>query len=277
MKEDLIIKMICDRVLSGTERNPQPKCILLGGLPGVGKTNLISKIIRENQNRNFVVIDTDRYRKLHPDYNQIVKNPETAVIETSNFANKVEYNLINRAFEAGLDIISVSTLRATKGINDILYQPAKARGYKVEIHVMSAPISECALSAQMRYEEQIRTGDCPRFVGIEFIKNSMKGIRDTIQIMQAKSDCPLIKIYNRGKDRNSEPVEVYSNFNPNRKFNGIMDAFLNPKKSITSMEAEKNIKELYNLKRSRHANTNEFETLMELKSIYDLNKENERF
>lgn len=277
LERDLIIKEICDRNLLGIKISPQPKCILIGGLPGVGKSNLVNKLIKENQDREFVVIDSDVYRKLHPDYSRIVKNPETAVIETKEFANRAEYNLIKRAFRDRADIISVSTLKATETINNLLYEPAKMEGYEVEIHVMSAPIEECALSAQMRYEEQIRAGEFPRFVEIEYIKSSMKGIRDTIQFMQAKSEYPLIKIYNRGKGKNSEPVEVYSNFNPNKRFYGIMDAFLNPRKSITSEEAEKNIRELVNLKSNRNASINEFDVLMELESMYNLNKENGRF
>lgn len=276
MEQKMMVESICNSILENKQKHSKPKCILIGGLPGAGKSNLVEKIVKQYSDRDFVVIDADNYRKLHPDYKEITKEPETAIFKTIDFANAIESELIKKSFISGLDIISVSTLRATEAINKILYEPAIENGYEIELHIISTPIAECALSAQQRYEEQIKSKEFPRLVGVGFIKDSLKGIRETIQLMQSKPNVPLINIYNRGIDKQSEPEVVYSNYYPNNRYNGLVDALLNPRKFVTSSDAAVIIKKLYEIKENRGASETEFDALEGLQSLYDLNIENER-
>ena len=41
---DKVIEYVCNKEIKGKKINAQPLCILLGGLPGSGKTNLVKKI-----------------------------------------------------------------------------------------------------------------------------------------------------------------------------------------------------------------------------------------
>jgi len=51
--------------------------ILAGGQPGSGKTNLVETIKRDNPNVDFIVIDLDKYRIMHPDFKNIIKQDKS--------------------------------------------------------------------------------------------------------------------------------------------------------------------------------------------------------
>ena len=271
-----VIDDICTKKIEGRKINEQPLCVLLGGLPGSGKTNLVRCIQEKYKNRDFVVIDTDDYRKLHPDYKNLVKIPERAIKETSDFSNAIESELIRRAIEQKCDIISVTTLRATEAIDKILYVPAVREGYKIEVCIMSVPISESGLSAQTRYEKQIFNGECPRFTPMNFIEDSYRGIINTIQVLQNKEDKPIIRVYNRGKGENSMPIEVYSSMKQTGKYSCALEAFMNPIRVIDTQIATEQIQQLYRLKKSRNANDVEYYSLKRLEELFGIMKDVER-
>lgn len=271
-----IIEEICGKEIKGKKINEQPLCVLLGGLPGSGKTNLIKQIQEEYKEHDFVIIDTDNYRKLHPDYELLIKTPEKAINETSDFSNTIEAELIKKAIEGHCDIISVTTLRATEAINRILYEPAVKAGYRMEACIMSVPISESGLSAQNRYERQIADGECPRFTPMSFIETSFQGIRETIQMLQRKNDNPIIKVYNRGTGENSMPIEFYNSQEENAKYSCALEAFINPIKSLDNKNAIEQINKLYEIKQNRDANSIEYVSLERLKELFGVEKDKER-
>lgn len=277
MNENLknTIENICDKKIKGMKINEQPLCILLGGLPGSGKTNLVKKVQEEYNERDFVVIDTDEYRKLHPDYKMLTKTPEKAITITSEFSNAIEAELIKKSIEQHCDIISVTTLRATEAIEKVLYEPAINAGYKIEACIMSVPISESGLSAQNRYEKQIEYGECPRFTPMTFIEDSFNGIKNTIQMLQNREDKPTIKIYRRGQNEKSMPIEYYNNKEENYMYRCALEAFLNPAKSLNTENAIKQLRELYQLKKRRSANNIEYASLERLQELFGIIKEHD--
>lgn len=278
MNEEInkVIEDICSREIKGKKINKQPLCILLGGLPGSGKTNLVKQIQEEYKERDFVIIDTDDYRILHPDYKLLIKTPEKAITETSNFSNAIETELIKRAIEEHCDIISVTTLRATEAIDRLLYGPAIKSGYKMEACIMSVAIGESGLSAQNRYERQIANGECPRFTPMSFIETSLQGIKNTIQMLQSKEDHPTIKVYNRGRGENSMPIEVYNSKDHDTRYSCALEAFVNPSELLDKKNAVQQINELYRLKHIRNANSIEYESLERLEELLGIEKNKER-
>ncbi len=271
-----IIEEICRKEIKGKKINDEPLCVLLGGLPGSGKTNLVKQIQEEYKERDFVIIDTDNYRKLHPDYELLKKIPEKAINETSKFSNIIEAELIKKAIKEHCDIISVTTLRASEAINRILYEPAVNGGYKMEACIMSVPISESGLSAQNRYEKQIADGECPRFTPMSFIETSFQGIKETIQMLQRKNDNPIIKVYNRGIGEKSMPIEFYNSQEKNSRYSCALEAFLDSMKSLDNKKAIEQINELYKIKQNRDANSIEYSSLERLKELFEVEKNRER-
>jgi zeta-toxin len=271
-----IIENICNEEIKGRKISKQPLCVLLGGLPGSGKTNLIKKIKEEYKERDFVVIDTDDYRKLHPNYKTLIKTPERAITETSEFSNAIEAELIQKSIKEHCDIISVTTLRATEAIDNILYVPAIKSGYTMEVCIMSVPISESGLSAQNRYERQIANGECPRFTPMSFIEDSLQGIKNTIQMLQSKQDNPTIKVFSRGQGENSMPIEFYNSQKQDTKYRCALEAFINSKKSLDNKNAIEQINELYKLKQCRNANSIEYSSLERLEELFRIERDIER-
>lgn len=271
-----VIEKICNKEIDGKKINEQPICILLGGLPGSGKTNLVQKIQEEYKERDFIIIDTDNYRKLHPNYETLIKTPEKAIAKTSEFSNAIEANLIKRAIEEHCDIISVTTLRATEAIDRILYEPAVKSGYRIEVCIMSVPIRESGLSAQNRYERQISNGECPRFTPMSFIETSFQGIKKTIQMLQRKNDNPTIKVYNRGRGEKSMPTESYNSKGENARYSCALEAFMNPIKSLDNKNAIEQINELYKVKQNRNADSIEYASLERLEELFGVEKDKER-
>lgn len=272
MNVDLIIDNICNNEIQNKKINKQPLCILIGGLPGAGKTNLIEKVKLDHTERDFIIIDADDYRRLHPDYENLIKTPEKAITETISFANSIEAELIKRAIKNHYDFISVTTLRATDAINKIVYEPAIENGYKIETDIMSVPIRESGLSAQIRYERQIDMGEYPRFTPMSFIESSYAGIQDTIKVFQNKHDGNIIKVYNRGQKEDSMPIEVYNSANEDFRYRNALEAFLNPKKNINHQNAVNQIDNLYKIKEYRGAANEEYASLERLQELFEIER-----
>lgn len=270
------VEEIWSKEIKGKKINKQPLCILIGGLPGSGKSNLVKLIQKEYKERDFVIIDTDNYRNLRPNYKIIIKTPEKAISKTSNFSNEVEAELIKKTIKEHCDIISVTTLRATETIEKILYEPAIKSGYKIEVCIMSVPLGESGLSAQKRYERQIANGECPRFTPMSFIETSFEGIENTIKMLQEKEDNPTIKLYNRGIGENSMPIEFYNSKKQDNKYSCALEAFKNSSNFLHSKNAIQQINELYKLKRNRKANNIEYTSLERLEELFAIEKDRER-
>ncbi|MCI9246896.1 MAG: AAA family ATPase [Clostridia bacterium] len=276
MDIDSIVVDICTKEVETKRTNSNPLCILIGGLPGSGKTNLVEQIKQEYQDREFVVIDTDDYRKLHPDYEELKRTPEKAIAETSKFSNAIEVELIRMAIERHCDIISVTTLRATDAINTILYEPAIKQGYRMEACIMSVPIRESGLSAQSRYEIQISEGECPRFTPMDFIESSSKGIQATIKMLQGKEDKPLIRVYKRGIGQASMPIEVYNSADNETMYRCALEAFLNHANSLNKDVANEQLQKIYKAKRKRNASAIEYSSIERLKELFGIIEEKEK-
>lgn len=272
-EKDNLVKSICSQMIENIQSNKQPLCILIGGLPGAGKTNLIEQVKKEHPDREFLVIDADDFRKLHPDNDKLLESPEKAVTKTIAFANSIELELIKQGIERKLDIISVTSLRATDVIDQILYRPAIDSGYKIEACIMSVPISECGLSAQNRYEEQIKKGQFPRFVSMDFMDSAYSGIKNTILMLQRKSDKPVIKIYKRGEQEKSMPIKYYDSTDQNILYRSALEGFMNPKKSIKKETASFKIKELYEKKKQRGADVSEYKALERLEELFGIDEQ----
>lgn len=270
------IEEITNQKIKGKKINEQPLCILVGGLPGSGKTNLVKKIQEEYPEREFVIIDTDDYRKLHPNYEKLLETPEKAIIETSQFSNEIEARLIKKAIKQRCDIISVTTLRATQAIQEMLYEPAMQSGYQVEVYLMSVPIRESGLSAEQRYEKQIIAGECPRFTSMNFIESSMQGIINTIQMFQQKEEKPIMKVYHRGENENAMPIQYYDSEKNGNRYNCTLEAFMNPIHKVTEEEAKKQIEALYQRKKQRLANEIEYSSIERLEEFFDIKTERNR-
>lgn len=108
------------------------KAILFIGLPGSGK----STYIRENVCTNFVIVDADRIKETHPDYD--VNNPGAV----HQWSVKEAEKLMERYSDSGVPICMDSG-----GVNNNyqirIINMLKSKGYQVQLIYMDTPLEVC--------------------------------------------------------------------------------------------------------------------------------------
>lgn len=201
-----IIESNCKKICR-QKSSYEPMFIFLGGLPGSGKTLLIEKVESKYSDRDFVVIDVDFYRKyLDFDY----KDRYKAVDESVMLSNYIEEKLLDYAIEHKKDIISVSSLRATELILEIIEKKLLTSNYKINCEVIITNEVDSILSSLERYVDYIKNkDDIPRMVKIDYFKLCAKGLKKTLKSLYNLMCIDEINIYKRGNNF-SLPIELYN-------------------------------------------------------------------
>lgn len=182
--------------------------IFAGGQPGSGKTNLVETIKRDNPNVDFIVIDLDKYRIMHPDFKNIIKQDKSKAAKLTNkFAFSVENEFIRYGLENNLNIINVSTLRNTDLIEETLKNKIITKGYEIKAYILEVEPEKSYLSAKKRYEEQLKkSNEIPRLVTKEFHDNAYSGMKETIKMLEKLG--VKIKKCKRAKSKELPPTII---------------------------------------------------------------------
>lgn len=182
--------------------------IFAGGQPGSGKTNLVETIKRDNPNVDFIVIDLDKYRIMHPDFKNIIKQDKSKAAKLTNkFAFSVENEFIRYGLENNLNIINVSTLRNTDLIEETLKNKIIPKGYEIKVYILEVEPEKSYLSAKKRYEEQLKkSNEIPRLVTKEFHDNAYSGMKETIKMLEKLG--VKIKKCKRAKSKELPPTII---------------------------------------------------------------------
>lgn len=266
------VQRLVEEKIQGIPEDKDPVAILIGGLPGAGKTNLVKKIMEENPEKSFVVIDSDDFRKHTPNITELMKTtPQDAVNHSIMFANMVEEELIKAAIDRGISFISVTSLRATDALNDLICIPARKKGFRFEIAAMVARIDECLLTTQMRYEEQIDKGQFPRYVTRDYMHLAYTGMLRSLDYFSKQMP---IKLYKRGKGEDSLPVNVFDS-TKNLAANMNMSAIYNmcTQRSLGEKEFLQAIQKLRMIKEGRNADKLELDDLDDLEKAFDSDRQ----
>lgn len=198
----------------------KPQACILGGQSGSGKST-IHKIIKE-QNPNIIVIDGDRFREQHPNFEIIQKEyGNEAANYTQKFSNSIVNALIERLSSEKLNLVIEGTCRTS----DVPLNTAKAlkdKGYTVELSVMCTDKDISWQSTIDRYNEMKRRGLHARAVPKEKYLETVNAISANISTIYQSNIFDEITLYNREKQclyRFSETPEI----NPSN----IVDKMLN--------------------------------------------------
>ena len=276
--ENNIIEILKKKLVDSKQNDVKPKAILLGGLPGAGKTALCKKVLEENKNSDYVVIDVDEYRKYSPIFSENSVIPISKIIELScDFANNVASKILEYSLKNKKNIIINTPLRETNLMIDFINNKFIPNGYNVDISIIVTPIEECIISSQERYENQIEEKEFPRFTTIEFIKEAEKKIYQTIEKLEKMINVNKIEIYIRGENEKKSPIKVYSSIDKEKKYQNLIEIIEkckeNEKNRKTNKEQLERINKLYEKRKKRGAEQNELEILDKMKDYYKkLNK-----
>ena len=149
-----ILAVIIADFLDGIPKAAVPRCYLLGGQPGAGKTALRKAIEQALGETKPVLVDPDELRIYHPGYVDFVEdNPLTAASRTHAEAAAWADELRMAALERGVNVIVDGTLRSPEwAVQMAMDAHAAEGGYAVEVHAVAVPLEVSRQGVRGRLE-----------------------------------------------------------------------------------------------------------------------------
>ena len=175
-----------------------PKAFILGGQPGAGKTSL--QYLIQKQDRNVVVINADAYRKFHPYFFEIQrKYGNDSPKYTQPFINQVTEQLIDELSAEKYNLIIEGTLR-TAAVPLNTCRALKAKGYRVELHVIAVKRVISYESTLLRYEVALMQGEIPRATAKEHHDMVADAIAHNLDNIEKAGAFDAVKLFDRSGD-----------------------------------------------------------------------------
>ena len=222
----------------------QPKFMLNGGQPGVGKSMLNNTSMLSVAN-NGVIINGDNYRVFHPNILAIQKEPGNFVKHTKDFAEAVAAKMFDHCIKSRYNIIMETTLQNTDLVcNTFNYM--KSIGYSTQLNVLAANNIVSTIGINIRYEKEQLNG-FGRMVSAAEHDYRYEKIPVTlakIEKMDHRKNFDDINIYKRDYVTNHNSVEKTMNIkaqNPNNLVNTYLELRNEP---VTKIEARYLIEKL---------------------------------
>lgn len=211
----LIAQIISNYKLSSEHNQDIPKAemIFLGAPTGAGKDTLVRKIMLDNPDKNFVVLNMDIFRYYH---NEILNTNEQ--ISDKDFAlktNQTSYELyymiqeiILREFP-GTNVIITGTMKDLEWVKEIVerYKQDKKTKYSISLLTLAVPANESAFSIFERYLNMVDArGESKsplRYTDLTYHSSTIKDFISNVSFFENKQKSDMfdsIKVYRRNKD-----------------------------------------------------------------------------
>lgn len=212
---------------------PSAKMIFLGAPTGAGKDTLVRKILADNPDNNFVILNMDMFRHYYKEItgsNDYIsdKNFAKATNQTSYELYYIIQELILREFP-GTSVIITGTMRDMDWVKEIVhrYKTDPNTNYEISLSTLAVPIKESAISIFERYlrlvDERDRSSDEPlRYTELSYHNDTVHKFASNIRLIEddlhqnPNSMFSSIKVYRRNKDifDLSENTLIYDSKNP---------------------------------------------------------------
>lgn len=230
----LIAQIISNYNLSpSTSSSPEADMIFLGAPTGAGKDTLVRKLILDNPDKNYVVLNMDMFRHYHDEISSThepISDKEYAR-KTNQTSYEVYYIIqeaILREFP-GTNVIVTGTMKDLTWVRDIVkrYKTDPNTKYNISLAVLAVPPSESAFSIYDRYLNMVDTresDDTPlRYTDLKYHNETIKDFianvhffEDNMHRNPSNKYFNSIRVYRRHKDmfNLSEDTLVYDSENP---------------------------------------------------------------
>lgn len=176
-----------------------PQIFILGGQPGAGKSVLTKRIHDTFNDPNVVVINSDDYRTLHPQAQEIF------ALYDKDFAAYTDPDVrvwgkrvFDEAIAGHYNIIFEGTMRTPMICDTIKH--LQAEGYKINILALAVPEVESRISIYARYQEQLDNYPLARFTSRFSHDAAYYGMLDTLRQIEDEHLYDTINVYNRAGD-----------------------------------------------------------------------------
>ncbi len=190
-----IYKHIRNSVTEDISSVEAPTAIVLGGQPGAGKSS-IYKTARKRFNGNIAELDIDKFRKFHPNAEELAKDPMTYGEKTHPFVSAVVDSLVEELGKENYNMIIESPMKST-GTAFWVHDTLTPLGYTVEAHIMATQKEVSWQSTLDRYEDDIKNGELPRYVPKEYHDMCAENVASALSEVYESGKMANIMIYNR--------------------------------------------------------------------------------
>lgn len=163
---------IRSQLLDGKEKGSPPTLLIIGGLPGSGKSVTRDQIIASDP--HWTPTDPDAIRPYLYDHYEDTLYP---ILATQDESHDVADKLLSEALSEGISVIVETTLRDQIWIERII-EEARGHGYKIEIIYIHRRMDEC-----MKNIFNLRK----RIVPLRFFISAVDGIGTLSHYMQHPS------------------------------------------------------------------------------------------
>lgn len=197
-REALIFRHLWNDLISEQQVSPvkSPKGFVLGGQPGAGKSNLVG-IIRQELNRNVLVINGDEFRRYHPNFEGIqeqygIDSPK----HTAAFSGHMTERVIEKALREGYNISVEGTFRTTETPMRTL-EDMREHGYETAVYIQTAPSEVSWQSTLERYQAMELLGETPRATPKEHHDLVVKLLPQNADAVFLSGKADVFKVYSR--------------------------------------------------------------------------------
>ena len=205
----------------------RPHAIITGGQPGAGKSRITSNAKAELAQRGgAVLIDADKLRRYHRDYDSLLKADDTQAANRTHADAGAWAAELLRAGAAGQRNLIVDQTSKDPAALDNLAQRLHEKGYTVELRAMAVNERISEQRIHMRYETQKAVVGFGRFSTKDNHDHAYKMIPESVGFVEKNRSVDAIKLYD--KDHQT----VYSN----RLENG---EWVEPAKAREALETER--------------------------------------
>ncbi len=200
---------------SNTEK-PDAQMIFLGAPTGAGKDTLVRKIMADNPEKDFVILNMDMFRHYH---NEITAKPENIsdidfAVKTNQTSYEIYYiiqEIILREFP-GTNVIVTGTMRDLDWVTQIIkrYKRDSKTNYSISFAALAVPIKESAFSIFERYLNLVNTrknSTSPlRYTSLAYHNDTVSNFLSNVETVENSNRNPInklfdsIKVYRRSKD-----------------------------------------------------------------------------
>ncbi len=230
----LIAQIISNyKLKESSSEKPSAQMIFLGAPTGAGKDTLVRKIMSDNPDETFVVLNMDMFRTYHNIISGnndpiLDKNYARATNQSSYELYYIIQELILREFP-GTSVIVTGTMTDLEWVKEIAtrYKLEPNTDYKIQLVTLAVPINESAFSIFERYLNMVDTrgnSTSPlRYTDLKYHNDTIQGFSRNLHILEdelhSKKENSLfksIKVYRRSNDilDLSEDTLIYDSRTP---------------------------------------------------------------
>lgn len=158
-----------------------PSVIFITGVSGSGKSTIIAKL-----KGNFIKIQSDNYRKLHPKIKEfkVKLGRNEAYKKTGNYSFEFSKKLCHQAIESRLNIIFEATFSKLETARTLI-EPFIKNGYQVVIVKLPINVDLSIERNQKRYKEkQAQEHTIPRITSREDIEKMANTYNETLDVLE---------------------------------------------------------------------------------------------